>query len=78
MLLFEFDIKTFGGWLKAARVAKGVSQLEMATAAGVSVPTLSKWENDKRNPSVPKMRLMLDHLEIAHDRRPAIHKLVPE
>lgn len=42
--------------LKAARINKQLQQKDAARALGVSVDTLSNWENGKTFPSVPQIK----------------------
>ena len=41
--------------LKAARINKQMKQAEAAHALGVSIDTLSNWENGKTFPDVPQI-----------------------
>jgi len=42
--------------LKAARINKQMKQKEAAQALGVSIDTLSNWENGKTFPDVPHIK----------------------
>lgn len=50
--------------LKAARVNKGMSQVEAAKAMGVSKSTLISWELGKTSPTVSKLTALCDLYEI--------------
>ena len=43
--------KSFGTGLQALRLAAGLSQAELAQAAGVPVSTLQNWEIDRTHPA---------------------------
>lgn len=43
---------SLSGVIKEARLAKNLKQEDAATAIGVTVQTLSKWENGKAEPKV--------------------------
>ena len=42
--------------LKAARINKMIQQKDAACALGISVDTLSNWENGKTFPNVPQIK----------------------
>ena len=44
--------------LKAARVNKGLTQKEAAKLIGISLPSLAKYENGDRFPSIPTLKNM--------------------
>jgi len=43
---------TFGGWLRAARLAHGCTRGELAQAAGIALGTVRDYEQDRRAPSL--------------------------
>ena len=42
----------FGDAVKFVRMKLGLSQTELADAIGVSLPTVSRWENEGRKPQM--------------------------
>ena len=42
----------FGDAVKFVRMKLGLSQTELAKAIGVSLPTVSRWENEGREPQM--------------------------
>ena len=42
----------FGDAVKFVRMKLGLSQIELAKAIGVSLPTVSRWENEGRKPQM--------------------------
>ena len=44
---------------------KGVSQLEMATRAGIAQSTISDWKRKKTNPSADKIMSICDVLDVS-------------
>ena len=53
--------------IKQLRESKGWTQEQLARRAGVSWPTISRIENDARNPSQGTLRLLALALEISPD-----------
>lgn len=47
---------TLGARMRAARLAAGLSQTELADRSGIPKPTLSRYENDHVLPSIPTLR----------------------
>ena len=54
--------------IKAARIDKGLSQLESAEALGVARGTLSKWENGQSYPDVTFLDKFAELYEISRDQ----------
>lgn len=42
----------FSDAVKFVRMKLGLSQTELANAIGVSLPTVSRWENERRKPQM--------------------------
>lgn len=53
--------------LKKIRKSKGVRQHEIASAIGVSIPTISHWELGRCRPSVVHLRKLADFLGVTVD-----------
>jgi transcriptional regulator with XRE-family HTH domain len=45
-------VATFGEMVRALRQAAGLSQAQLAEAAGIGLPTLKDYEGDRRSPSL--------------------------
>lgn len=50
--------------LRAARIAAGLTQHELADAVGVKQPTVSQWENGVRSPRATKLSHLAELLGI--------------
>ena len=50
-----------------ARKAKGMSQKELACELKVSCPTVSDWENGKKNPSISNLQRLAKVLDVSVD-----------
>jgi len=50
------EVNTVAITLKAARINMGLNQHQAASSIGVSVDTLSNWENGKSFPNVPQIK----------------------
>lgn len=60
------DRATFGGRVKRAREAKGLSQEDLAAAIGVRALTVSRWERDAvETPSMPRLTKLSEVLEVS-------------
>lgn len=57
----------FGGRLREARLAKGLTQEQLAEAIGVAKPTLSGYERGIREPDFLKLNALLEVLEVDAD-----------
>ena len=53
--------------LKAARVNENIKQVQAAKAVGVSVATLSNWENHKTFPRVDQLYTLCDYYKTPVD-----------
>lgn len=64
-----FDVKIFSERLKSARAEKGLSQVELAKAVGVSAATISSYEtvNGTKIPSLDKASTIAAVLEVSLD-----------
>lgn len=51
------------GWLKRARTAKGLSQIELAKELGLTNQTLMNIETGKHTPSIKSMKKIADYFE---------------
>ena len=51
------------GWLKRARMAKGLTQIELAKELGLTNQTLMNIETGKHTPSIKSMKKIADHFE---------------
>lgn len=52
--------------LKALRINKGLDQKSAAREIGVSVDTLSNWENGKTFPNVPQIKKIEDLYSVSY------------
>ena len=55
--------KAFGQRLRQARQKAGLSQSELAEAAGLSVRTLQSWEQGQREPLADQVRKLVEALK---------------
>ena len=55
---------TFGGLLRAARLAAGFSQSDLSERSGLPKPTLSRYENGHVLPSLSTLRRLADALTV--------------
>ena len=46
------------------RKAIGIQQKELAIAVGVSVPTISEWEHDKKDPSGERLQKLANYFGV--------------
>lgn len=56
-----------GRQFKTARKMKGLTMVEAATALGISQPTLSTWEAERKSPSIDALERMADLYEVSTD-----------
>ncbi|WP_189094341.1 helix-turn-helix domain-containing protein [Nocardia jinanensis] len=56
-----------GDWLRTLRKSHNMTQLEFAERLGVDKPSISRWENDSRKPSIEQLRTMLEKDLVAED-----------
>lgn len=54
----------FGSRIRAARKSKGLRQEELANLIGVSTSSVTRWENDEREPTVSFVKLISERLEV--------------
>ena len=57
----------FGKKLMELRVAKGITQEELASALDISNKTISKWENDVSGPDLTMLVKLADYFEVSTD-----------
>ncbi|PRY54126.1 hypothetical protein BCF74_12535 [Knoellia remsis] len=60
--------------IRAARLAAGLSQSQLARAAGVPQPNLSAYENARRSPSPAVLRRIREALHVPAARRIDVHR----
>lgn len=58
------SVQTLGERIRAAREARSISQERLAIELGVSWSTVNRYERDKNQPSVNRLRLLAEVLEI--------------
>ncbi|MEQ8309230.1 MAG: helix-turn-helix domain-containing protein [Sphingopyxis sp.] len=58
------SIETFGGRLQRLRVARELTQGQLATQLGVSEPSISAWELDKARPKAGRMEALSEALGV--------------
>lgn len=58
------DRRKLGGRIRAARIAAGMSQAGLGRRAGMSKPTLSRYENDRVIPSIATLRRITSALGV--------------
>lgn len=52
------------GWLKRARMANGLSQIELAKELGLTNQTLMNIETGKHTPSIKSMKKIADYFNM--------------
>ena len=57
----------FGEQLRAARVAAGLTQVELAETAGVSISALHDYEQSRRLPGLPALAWLCRALKVSAD-----------
>lgn len=58
---------SFPEQLRQARVAKGLTQQQIADSLGVTNSTYCGYETGKRQPNIEKIRLLVNILEVSSD-----------
>lgn len=53
--------------IKMLRLARGVSQVDMAKALGVTKQSVSNWENDNIQPSIDMLSKLADYFAVSTD-----------
>lgn len=61
------DKRDFGGRLRTARRARGVSQEKLGALLGLSHAAVSKWEANESRPSFENLQALQQHLGISLD-----------
>lgn len=56
----EFDSLVAGSLIWQARTAAGLSQAELAAAAGTSQTAISEYENSRRQPTLPALLKLIE------------------
>lgn len=67
---------TIGTELQRLRLARGLSLNRLAQQAGVSTSSLSRWEAQKRLPSIPELELVLSALEVSEAQKASLLRLI--
>lgn len=57
----------FGEQLKALRMEKGIGQVELARAIGVSKGIVSLWENGLREPKLSNLIVLAQYFQVSVD-----------
>lgn len=58
---------SFPKQLRQARIAKGLTQQQIADSLGVTNSTYCGYEMGKRQPNIEKIRLLVNILEVSSD-----------
>lgn len=58
---------TFGERLKLIRISEGIAQSKLAEALKVSVKTISHWETNYTQPSVPQLIQLANFFNLTID-----------
>lgn len=58
------SVETLGDRIRAARKARNLSQEGLAVELGVSWSTVNRYESGKNSPSINRLRLIADVLEV--------------
>jgi transcriptional regulator with XRE-family HTH domain len=58
------SVETLGDRIREARKARGLSQERLAVDLGVSWSTVNRYESGKNTPSLNRLRLIADVLDI--------------
>lgn len=56
-----------GKRLKELRIEFGLTQAKVGVAIGVSEPTISLWESDKREPNITMITKLCDFYNVSAD-----------
>ncbi len=72
------EAETIGQRVKRERVAKSLTQRELAEIAGVGVPHISKVEADRENPSDDLLLRMAEVFEVDADELLLVARRVPD
>ncbi|WP_157120629.1 helix-turn-helix domain-containing protein [Nocardia fusca] len=65
---------SLGDWLRTLRKSHNMTQLEFAERLGVDKPSISRWENDSRKPSIEQLRTMFDEDLVAEDALRSVYQ----
>lgn len=60
-------MKTFGSRLKELRIAKGITQKELAEYLHLRNTTISNWENDMGEPPYETLKKICKYFEVSAD-----------
>ena len=66
---------TLGAKLKELRARKGVSLAALEDATGVAASSLAYYENDKKNPSIDRLRRVAEYYGVSLDYLAGIHEV---
>ena len=65
--IFGGDGMSFGSRLKELRIEKKSSQKEVASDIGISITTISQYENDSRFPNEEMLKRLCTYYQISSD-----------
>jgi transcriptional regulator with XRE-family HTH domain len=68
---------TFGARLRAAREARGLSQVAAAVGAGIDPSSLSRYENDKVMPGSEELKMLCIYLQTSADELLGLTRQAP-
>ncbi len=72
-MMFARSQSSFGGWLRALRIKRGIGQAELARRCGLPAPYFSAVERDRRPPPLAKtMEKIVTALNIDDEGRDAV------
>lgn len=63
----EASVKTFASRLRAAREARGLTQLDLAAQTGIAQTALSHYETWRREPNLRNLRILAEALDVSTD-----------
>lgn len=69
------NTSSFGYWIRRRRKALDLTQADLATKVGCSLPTIKKIESDERRPSILMAERLADCLEIAEVEKETFIKI---
>lgn len=58
---------TIGSRIREARKERGMTAASLAEKTGQDAPTISRWENDRREPDANHLRVLCDALGVTAD-----------
>lgn len=72
------DVETIGGRIKRERLAREMTQRDLAEAVGVGVPHISKVEAGRENPSDELLEKLAETFDLDVDELFLVARRVPE